>query len=472
MSTLTLSFVAESMLPSPYISPSSPLKGSDNKKWGNVIVKDVKTDSRQVSPGTLFVAIPGAKVDGHDFIHMAEAQGAVGVVISRSVNTTLPTLLVQNTVQALGQLAKAYRQSFQIPLVAITGSSGKTTTKEMLTRILAEQGSVLSTQGNFNTEIGVPLTLLGLLPDHQYAVVEMGARKQGDISYLMGLATPRISMITNAGIAHQEIFGSKAGIAKAKGEIFECLQPKGTAIINADDEYADYWHSLLKADQRIITFGSDNTRHNADVFGKNIVLEPTLSQFELNTDIGAVTIQLQTPGLHMVQNAIAAAAAARALNIPLLNIKTGLENFLPVSGRLQFKKGLEGVSIIDDTYNANPISMRAALAVLSQLPGKRIFVMGDMAELGEDSEKLHDEIGQDAKNLGIHKMFGVGPMTALAIQAFGQNATHFSDQSLLIQALKSDIHSDTTILIKGSRFMRMEEVVFALTTDCQETHAC
>ncbi|MBP9764314.1 MAG: UDP-N-acetylmuramoyl-tripeptide--D-alanyl-D-alanine ligase [Gammaproteobacteria bacterium] len=443
--------------------------GAANISRGNVIFKDVKTDSRQVSPGTLFIAIPGAKVDGHDFIHEAKTRGAVGVVISRPIDTTLPTLLVPDTVLALGQLAKTYRQSFSIPLVALTGSAGKTTTKEMLTCILAEHGFVLSTQGNLNTEVGVPLTLLGLLPMHQYAVVEMGARKQGDIAYLMGLATPSVAIITNAGVAHQETFGSKAGIAKAKGEIFECLQSQGIAVINADDTYADYWRGLLKTGQRIISFG---ITHSADVFGKNIILEPTLSQFELNTDIGTITIQLQIPGLHMVQNAIAAAAAARALNIPLLKIKTGLEKFLPVAGRLQFKKGLNGVSIIDDTYNANPISIRAALTVLSKLPGKQIFVMGDMVEMGEDAEKLHHEMGLQAKSLGIDKMFGVGPMTALAIQAFGQNAMHFSDKSLLIQALNLEISSDTTILIKGSRFMRMEEVVFALTTDCQETHTC
>jgi len=454
MRTLTLSFAAQSM--------NAVLQGQD------CIFKDVKRDSRQVSPGTLFVAIPGARVDGHDFIHEAEARGAVGVVVSRSVNTTLPTLLVPDTVQALGQLAKAHRQTFQIPMVAITGSVGKTTTKEMVTRILAEQGSVLSSQGNLNTEVGLPLTLLGLLPTHQSAVVEMGARKQGDIAYLMGLATPSVAIITNAGVAHQETFGSKAGIAKAKGEIFECLQPKGTAIINADDEYADYWRSLLKAGQRIISFGME---HSADVFGKNIVLEPTLSQFELNTDIGAVTIQLQTPGLHMVQNAIAAAAAARALDISLLHIKSGLEKFLPVAGRLQFRKGLNGVSIIDDTYNANPISIRAALAVLSQLPGKRIFVMGDMVDR-EEAEKRHHEMGREAKNLGIHKMYGVGPMTALAVEAFGPNAAHYSDKSALIRALKLEMHPDTTILIKGSRFMEMEEVVFALTTDCQEARTC
>jgi UDP-N-acetylmuramoyl-tripeptide--D-alanyl-D-alanine ligase len=458
MRPLTLSFAAESM---GEIPPNQ-----------DCVFKDVKTDSHQVSQGTLFVAIPGAKVDGHDFIHIAEARGAVGVIISRPVNTRLPTLLVRDTVQALGQLAKAYRQSFKIPMVAITGSCGKTTVKEMLTHILAEEGSVLSTKGNLNTEVGVPLTLLGLLPMHQYAIIEMGARKKGDIAYLMGLATPNISMITNAGVAHQEIFGSQAGIAQAKGEIFESLQPKGTAIINADDEYAKYWHGLLKTDQRVITFGMDNAKHSADIFGENILLEPTIARFELHTDMGSIKIQLKTPGKHMVQNAIAAAAAARALDIPLLKIKSGLEKFSPVAGRLQFKKGLEGVSIIDDTYNANPVSMRAALAVLSKLPGKQIFVMGDMGELGEDAEKLHYEMGCDAKNLGIHKMYGTGVLTALAIQAFGSNAGHYSDKSLLIQALNAELNSDTTILIKGSRFMRMEEVVLALTTDCQEAHTC
>ncbi len=457
MTNLTLSFAAKSM--------NAAFTHAQDK-----MIKAVKTDSRQVLPGTLFVAIPGEKVDGHDFIEEAKARGAVGVVISRLLETTLPTLLVSNTVLALGEFAKAYRQTFNIPTVAITGSCGKTTVKEMLSCILAEEGEVLFTQGNLNTEVGVPLTLLGLLPTHQYAVVEMGARKQNDIAYLMGLTSPNVALITNAGVAHQEIFGSKDGIAKAKGEIFECLQSKGTAIIYADDEYAVYWQGLLEADQRVITFGINNPK--ARIFGKNIHLASTHTQFKCETDIGSIDIQLNPPGKHMVQNAVAAAAAARALNVPLLQIKSGLEKFLAVTGRLEFKKGLNGGSIIDDTYNANPVSMRAALAVLSQLPGKRIFVMGDMIELGVEAEKLHGDIGREAKNLGIHQMFGLGPLTATAVNAFGQRATHFANKDLLIQALRSELDSNTTILIKGSRFMRMEEVVFALTIDCQETQSC
>ena len=468
MSRLTLGFVAEFMLKNSPLS-KFPLK----EALKPVVVKDVKTDSRQVSKGTLFVAIPGAKVDGHDFIQQAEAAGAVGVMVSRLIKTRLPMFLVSDTVLALGQLAKAYRQTFEIPLVAITGSTGKTTTKEMLSCILREEGSVLSTQGNLNTDIGVPLTLLGLLPRDQYAVVEMGARKSGDIAYLRDLATPSVTMITNAGVAHQEIFGSKVGIAKAKGEIFEGLDTKATAIINADDEYSDYWRSLLKVGQPIITFGIDNVgHHTADVCGKNIVLAPTGSAFDLKMELGMVRIQLQTPGLHMVQNAVAAAAAARALNIALLKIKAGLEKFLPVEGRLQFKKGLNGVSIIDDTYNANPLSIAAALAVLSQLPGKKVFVMGDMVEMGEEAETCHREMGAQAKSLGIHKMLGVGPMTTLAVQAFGENAMHYPNKSLLIEALRPVLSSDTTILIKGSRFMRMEEVVVGLTRDSEATQTC
>lgn len=459
MSALTLSFAAKSM-------------NADFNQKLDCIIKDVKTDSRQVTKGTLFIAIPGARVDGHDFIREVEAKGAVGIVVSRPVDTKLPTLLVSDTVHALGQFAKAYRNKFQLPIVAITGSCGKTTVKEMLSCILGEQGPVLFPQGNLNTEVGVPLTLLRLLPEHQYAIIEMGARQKGDIKYLMDLVRPSIAIITNAGVAHQEIFGSKEGIAKAKGEIFEYLQSSGTAIINADDEFSDYWRGLLKPEQRVLKFGIENSKNSPNIFGKNITLESTVSHFELHTDIGAIEIYLNTPGLHMVQNAITAAAAARALDISLLKIKSGLEKFLPVAGRLQFKKGAAGVSIIDDTYNANPVSMRAALAVLAKLPGKQIFVMGDMVELGDSAEKLHDEVGSDAKNLGIHKMFGVGPLTALAVHAFGKNAMHFSNKKMLIEALKSEINSDTTILIKGSRFMRMEDVVLALTTDCQEKSSC
>lgn len=463
MSALTLSFAAKSM------------NAIFNQKL-DYLIKDVKTDSRQVSKGTLFIAIPGARVDGHDFIREVEAKGAVGIVVSRPVDTKLPTLLVSDTVHALGQFAKAYRSQFQLPIVAITGSCGKTTTKEMLSRILAETGSVLSTQGNLNTEVGVPLTLLRLVAEHQYAVIEMGARKKEDIRYLMGLVSPEVAMITNVGIAHRAMFGGEEGIAKAKGEIFECLPSNGVAIINADDQYADYWHGLLAKGQKVLTFGIEDSNKYPDIFAKNIVLDQKTSSFELQTDIGSTLIQLNIPGLHMVQNAIAAAAAARGLNISLLALKAGLEKFSPIVGRLQFKKGCQGVSIIDDTYNASPISIRAALMVLTKLSGKQIFVMGDMNgdmfEMGEEAKKRHYEIGRDAKNWGIHKMFGVGPLTALAIEAFGEDAQHYPDKETLIKALQRELKPDTTILIKGSRFMQMEEIVLALTTDYQETSSC
>lgn len=463
MSILTLSFAAKAM-------------NAVFNQNQDCVIKDVKTDSRQVSKGTLFVAIPGARVDGHDFIRAVEAQGAIGIVASKPVATTLPTLLVSDTIQALGQFAKAYRDTFQLPIVAITGSCGKTTVKEMLSTILNEVGPVLFPQGNLNTDVGVPLTLLRLLPEHQYAVIEMGARKKEDIRYLMGLVSPQVAMITNVGIAHRAMFGGEEEIAKAKGEIFECLPANGVAIINAEDKYADYWHGLLKNEQKVLTFGIEDSNAHPNIFGENIVLEQKNSSFELQTDIGSIVIHLNIPGLHMVQNAIAAAAAARALGISLLNIKSGLEKFSPIAGRLQFKKGRQGVSIVDDTYNASPISIRAALMVLTKLSGKQIFVMGDMVndmfEKEDEAQKLHYDIGRDAKNWGVHKMFGVGPLTAFAIEAFGENGQHYPDKETLIKALQLELKPDTTILVKGSRFMQMEEIVLALTTDCQETSSC
>jgi len=455
MSILTLSFAATAM--------QASLKGQD------CVFTGVKTDSRQVVAGDLFVALPGARVDGHDYIAEAKERGAVGAVISRPVETTLPIIQVPNTVVALGSLAKTYRAQFQIPCVAITGSCGKTTVKEMLSCILALQGPVLSTQGNLNTEVGVPLTLMRLLPEHQLAVIEMGARQKGDIAYLMSLATPRVSLITNAGIAHVEIFGTEQGIAEAKGEIFESLPSDGVAVINADDPHADYWKGLLKSGQKIITFGS---QAKADVVGSKIKLEPSASYFELITDIGSAEIHLSVPGAHMIQNALAAAAAARALGVSLSDIKAGLEQFVPVSGRLQLKRGVAGVSIIDDSYNANPVSMRAALSVLANTPGQKIFVMGDMFELGSHALELHREMGRVAHELGIHRLLGVGALTAAAVQSFGIGAVHYPDRASLIQDLRQNLNRDTTVLVKGSFSMRMTEVVLALTTDCQEENPC
>lgn len=455
MESLTLSYAAKCM--------QAILNGKD------CAIKNVVVDSRQVMPGDLFIALPGAKVDGHDYVAEAAAKGAIGAVVSRSVITDLPTIQVADTVLALGQWAKQYRQRFQIPVVAITGSCGKTTVKEMLSCILAEQGEVLSTQGNMNTEVGVPLTLLRLLPKHEAAIIEMGARNTGDIQYLMSIAAPTVSLITNAGVAHLEIFGSKEGIAKAKGEIYEYLDPNGTVIINVDDPNSTYWQSLRKPQHSLITFGLEKP---ANVTATQVELNSNYSEFTLVTEVGSIKVRLSILGLHSVQNALSAAAAASALGISLAHIKAGLERFSPVTGRLQLKKGFVGANVIDDTYNANPVSVRAALAVLAHATGSKVFVMGDMFELGPNAAELHIEMGEVAKKMGVDKLLGVGALTAGAVQAFGIGASHYADKIQLINALRQEIDKNTTVLVKGSRGMRMEEVVLALTVDSKETSSC
>lgn len=459
MNTLTLSYAAKAL--------DLPFEGQD------LAINGITTDSKKVIPGDLFVAIVGAKVDGHDFIAEAEKNGAIAVLASKTVTTSLPTLLVSDSIQALGRLARAYRSQFHIPMIAVTGSCGKTTVKEMLAGILALQGPVLSNQGNLNTDVGLPLTLLRLQPEHQSAVVEMGARHLGDIAYLMSLANPTVSLITNAGVAHLEIFGSEKGIAEAKGEIYSNLDEAGTAIINIDDPNAKYWQGLLKARQKYLTFGLE---HPAQISAQNVVMQPCFSEFDLVTDLGSTHIHLLAPGKHNILNALAAAAGARGLNVSLADIKSGLERFMPVKGRLQFKKGYKGVTIIDDTYNANPISVKAALSVLATLPGQKIFIMGDMFELGKEELSLHQQTGLDAKNLKIDQLLGVGAMTEEAVKGFGNGATHFINKEQLIKNIVEKIDMNLgepiNLLIKGSRGMRMEEIVVALTTDCQEKTSC
>jgi len=428
----------------------------------------IKTDSRAVMPGDLFIAIPGAKVDGHDYIAEAASKGAIGAVISRPIETSLPTLLVPDTVLALGMAAKAYRAQFSLPVMALTGSCGKTTVKEMTAFILMEGGSTLFTQGNYNTEVGVPITLLQLQASHQRAVIELGARKKGNISYLMDLVKPDIALITNVGVAHLEAFGSSREIAIAKGEIFECLSENGIAIINNDDKEASYWKSLLKPTQTLITFGLD---HEADVMAKNIRLEAAFSEFDCVLKGENFKVRLPVAGKHNVQNAIAAIAAASAFGISQSFMQRGLERFVTVSGRLQHKAGKNGAIIIDDTYNANPVSMRAALAVLSKQRGHKLFIMGDMVELGSETEKLHGEIGKDAKLQGIDELLAVGNLSKNAVLQFGAGAKHFQDKDSLVSYALQALNDKTTVLIKGSRSMRMEEVVQKLLA-IEEISSC
>ena len=420
----------------------------------------VRTDSRAIKKGQLFVALKGENFDGHEYAAQSLEQGASAVLVSKASNVS-PAVVVEDTRLALGDLASHWRAKFDMPVVAITGSNGKTTVKEMLAAILkvatADDASVLATQGNLNNDIGLPMTMLNLGKQHRYAVLEMGMNHTGELSYLSNLAKPNVALVNNAGTAHIGELGSLEAIANAKGEIFEGLADGGTAIINADDVFANLWKNLASKHQQV-TFG---LKAKADVTAK-YELHAASSDLELIAPNGTVKFTLPAPGLHNVSNALAAASAALALNVLLENIATGLSNFAGVKGRLQTKQGFAGAKVIDDTYNANPMSMKAAIDVLKASAGQRIFVMGDMAELGADAASMHAEIGAYAKTAGIEKFYALGELTKNAVTSFGANAMHFETIEALAESLKKMMNAETTVLVKGSRSMRMERVVDAI----------
>lgn len=434
----------------------------------------VGTDSRAIKKGQLFVALKGENFDGHEYVAQSLEQGASAVLVSQASNAS-PAVLVKDTRLALGDLAAHWRAKFEMPVVAITGSNGKTTVKEMLASILkqsaGDDASVLATQGNFNNDIGLPLTMLNLCDQHRYAVLEMGMNHSGEISYLTRLAKPNIALVNNAGSAHIGELGSLEAIAKAKGEIFEGLADGGTAIINADDDFVDLWKKLASKHQQM-TFGLNE---KADV-SATYQLGESSSEIELLTPMGKVSLTLPAPGLHNVRNALAAACAGLALNVSLENIASGLSCFAGAKGRLQVKQGLAGAKVIDDTYNANPSSMKAAVDVLKASQGQRIFVMGDMAELGDDAPMMHAEIGAYVKAEGIEKFFALGKLSQYAADAFGENATHVESIEALTALLKQSLTDQVTVLVKGSRSMKMERVVDAIqlanTNNHKENHSC
>jgi len=368
----------------------------------------------------------------------------------------------------LGQLAAHWRKQFDIPLVAITGSNGKTTVKEMLAAILrlhaGTEESVLATQGNFNNDIGMPLTLLRLRASHRYAVIEMGMNHPGEIDYLTRIAHPDVALINNASGAHLAGLGSIEAVARAKGEIFAGLDAHGTAVINADDAHAALWRTL--ADQHhVFDFALE---HAAAVKGA-WQAQGYGGVLTARTPAGEMRVVLQVPGEHNARNALAAATVAQALQVPLNSIVAGLQSFGGVAGRMQRTAAQHGATLIDDTYNANPASMHAALEVLAQTPGKRIFVLGDMGELGDDAAQFHREIGITARELGIERLLALGELSAQAVSEFGTGAQHCADIETLQQALEQELDAQTTVLVKGSRFMKMERVVQACAVQQEET---
>jgi UDP-N-acetylmuramoyl-tripeptide--D-alanyl-D-alanine ligase len=428
----------------------APYHGED------VMFRGVSTDTRTLAEGNLFVALEGPNFDGHDYLEQARRKGAVAAVCRTCIDG-FPQLKVEDTRLALGALAMHWRSRFSLPLVAVTGSNGKTSVKEMLATILSGCGDTLVTQGNFNNDIGVPHTLFGLSEKHQYAVVELGANHPGEIAYLTGLARPTVAVINNAAPAHLEGFGSIDGVARAKGELFGSAAAETVCIVNADDVYADLWRALAGS-RRQIDFGLDaaadvTAEWQGDVSGTDLQL--------ITADARAET-RIALPGRHNVMNALAAAAAALAVGVDLPVIAAGLSAVKPVRGRWQTQPGLSGCRVIDDTYNANPASLEAGLELLSNAEGEIWLVLGDMGELGGDSAALHREVGEYARNAGITRLFALGDLAARAAREFGAGGESFADVESLKTALRTQVCEGVSVLVKGSRAMRMERVVEAL----------
>ena len=428
---------------------------------------EVGTDSRSVTPGMLFVALKGDRFDGHDFVREVLAKGAAGAMVERAwadANPGLPLIAVNDTRLALGQLAAAWRGRFAIPLIGVTGSNGKTTVKEMCAAILRAQyagdDSVLATAGNLNNDIGLPLTLLKLRTSHRAAVIEMGMNHAGEIDYLTRLAAPTVALVNNAQRAHLEGLGSLQNVALAKGEIFAGLPADGVAVFNADDVQADIWRELSR-ERRQLTFGLDQA---ADVRGR-FAGHGLGGELRLATVQGEILVMLAVPGSHNARNACAAAAATLAAGVTVASVKRGLEQFAGIKGRLQRRSGRMGAAVVDDSYNANPDSMRAAVDVLAAVPGKRILVMGDMGEAGAAASQFHDEIGGYAKSHGIDRLLCLGELSAAAAANFGEGGQHFQRIEDLVKALLAELEPQATVLVKGSRFMRMERVVDAIVEE-------
>jgi UDP-N-acetylmuramoyl-tripeptide--D-alanyl-D-alanine ligase len=418
----------------------------------------VTTDSRSVREGDLFVALVGERFDGHAYVEQARARGAVAALVNTACADSLPSLAVADTEQALGLLGAYNRDLYGGPLVAITGSSGKTTVKNMVHAVLSRKGVTMATRGNFNNEIGVPLTLLRLDPSVEFAVVEMGAARAGDIDWLCQLARPTVALLLNAGPAHLEGFGSVEGVAAAKGEIFDRLGKGDVAVINADQSWCKQWRKRA-GEATVLDFGLQQPAAVSARDIQNRGIEGV--GFTASTPAGEMVMRLAMPGVHNVANALAAVAVGLACDVPLADIRDGLEAMAPVDGRLRTLRSPVGATVIDDCYNANPGSVRAAIDTLAACDGRRTLVLGAMRELGERSAALHREIGEYAAQAGIERLWGVGPELESCVAAFGEEGRHFADRAAAIAALPGQFGTGDTVLIKGSRSAGMEEVLHA-----------
>ena len=442
----------ESTLAKAANSMRGTLQGTDLRFRG------VSTDTRTLREGELFFALQGPNFDGAAFVEAAARQHASGAVVPAPVDAEIPVIVVDDTMQALAELAAAWRQQMSATVIGITGSNGKTTLKEMLASCLTLSAETLPTQGNLNNEIGVPLMLARLGREHRYAVIEMGANHAGEIARLTALVQPKIVAITNAAPAHLEGFGSLENVARAKGEILTSEVPPEIVILNADDEFFPYWCSLIP-DIDVISFG---LAPQADFRASDVYATDYGSAFTLHVPDGELQISLPLFGAHNVLHACAAAAIAWSLNIDAQQIKKGLETVQPVAGRLQSVHSVSGDMLYDDSYNANPVSVVAAAKFLAAQSGDSWLVLGDMAELGDDAIELHTAVGNDLKNVGIKHLVATGELTRYTVDAFGDGGLWFASQDELIEKLKASLDGNSNVLVKGSRSMGMERVVAAL----------
>jgi UDP-N-acetylmuramoyl-tripeptide--D-alanyl-D-alanine ligase len=418
----------------------------------------VSTDSRTVAPGELFVAIRGERFDGHAFLGMAQERGAAAAMVDErgAGEAPLPLLVVADTREGLGRLGGHWRSRFAPALIAITGSNGKTTTKEMLASILrahAGEAAVLATHGNLNTDIGVPLTLLRMRAAHRYCAVELGMNHPGEIARLAALARPTLALVNNAQREHMEFMRTLQAVAEENASVFGALPADGIAVINADDPQAQVFRRAAGG-RRSVAFGIDNP---ATVRG-GYALKPLESELTISMPGSRIETRIAIPGLHNVRNALAAAACGFSAGIAAAAIGAGLEAFRPYSGRMQVRRLAHGATLIDDSYNANPDSVRAAIDVLAALPGPTLLVLGDMGEVGEQGPEFHAEVGRYARERGVGTLFAIGAATRAAVAAFGAGARHFEDWNALV----AQARDAENLLVKGSRFMRMERIVAAL----------
>lgn len=422
----------------------------------------VSTDTRTLQPGALFVALSGPNFDGHEFVADAAQRGAVAALVERPLTLALPQIVVSDPLAALSAFAREWRRQFSIPVIGVTGSNGKTTTKELIGAILSRLGACLATRGNLNNHIGVPLMLLEMTHEHRYAVIEMGANHQGEIAHLAGIAEPTIGIVTNAGAAHLEGFGSLQGVAAGKGELLQNLPVAGVAVINADDAFATQWREARSAD-RTLTFGFEQ---RADFMAHKVQASGDAGGFRIDFDLvtpdGTRPATLALAGLHNLRNALGAAAVASAAGATLDEIVAGLAAMRPVSGRLELKPAINGAYLVDDSYNANPSSLKAGLDALQGFSGARWLVLGDMLELGDSANELHAEVGRYARQAGIARLLAIGRHSHFAVEAFGPGAQWFADMDALIADVRRSLQPGVAVLIKGSRANRLERVSAAL----------